>query len=231
MALANLIEQALMAPSIFHYENVLNHPNVIALAERTDVPDVHKLINTLKLFTYGCFEDYIAEQNKVNLLSLEQIEKLRLLSLMSIATKNNRIKYDFLTEKLGLPPAAYQKLEEIIMSAMCQGAIQGQMDQEHELLLVQGVQGRDVRPEEIPHLSQKASEWCESMEKVLKEAFAEEKAAKEAAENEAASEKRFQEEIQSIKKAVKMDVEERRENSEAPVEMRPKKSKMRIRKN
>ena len=38
-----------MAPSIFHYEDVLNHPNVVALAERTDVPNVDKLINTLKV--------------------------------------------------------------------------------------------------------------------------------------------------------------------------------------
>ena len=61
--------------------------------------------------------------------------------------QNCTIKYDFLKEKLGLAPGNYQKLEEIIMSGMCLGAITGQMDQEKGLLHIQGVTGRDVRPE------------------------------------------------------------------------------------
>jgi len=233
-ALAALIKEAMIAPTIFHYEEILSHPNVTEMAASDD-SEVEPLINTLRLFTYGSYEDYIADQQKFLVLSMEQIEKLRLLSLMSIAIKNCRIKYDFLNEKLGLAAGDYQKLEEIIMSAMCTGALQGQMDQENKILHVQGVQGRDVQPSEISLLSKRADEWCQSMEGVLKDALHKEKVDREESENRQQSEKRFQEELQSIKKVVKMEMEERRENSDfrqdGPVEMRPKKSKLRVRKN
>jgi len=52
VALCDLIKQSLIAPTIFHYEDILLHANVKELATRGD-EEINKLVNTLKLFTYG----------------------------------------------------------------------------------------------------------------------------------------------------------------------------------
>lgn len=52
VALVDLIKQSLIAPTIFHYEDIVQHPNVTQLATEED-EQIQKLINTLRLFTYG----------------------------------------------------------------------------------------------------------------------------------------------------------------------------------
>ena len=59
MALCELIRQSLIAPNIFHFEDILYHPNVVELTTRGEE---EKLINTLKLFAYGLKDFYITIQ-------------------------------------------------------------------------------------------------------------------------------------------------------------------------
>merc|ERR1712039_760679 len=95
-SVVDLIKQALLAPSIFHFECILLHQNVKDLcSENSQNQDMQKLMNTLRLFAYGCYEDFTTEPQKFVPLGECEIEKLRLLSLMSIAIKNCAVKYDF----------------------------------------------------------------------------------------------------------------------------------------
>jgi len=236
-ALIDLLKQALIAPQIIHYQQIVSHPRVVELAESGD-PQAEDLMRTLNLFNHGNIEDYRVEEHKYKPLSLAESEKLQMLSLMTLSMKNRIVKYDFVIDKLGMIPGDYAKLEELMMNTMCMGYLVGQMDQEKKCLYVSSVVGRDIPPEEVGTLSEKAGKWCDSLEKVLKETIATENAKKEKESAEKEAEKRFQEEIQSVKRAVRMEEENRRDNDVIDIrgedsygQMRPKKSKIRPRKN
>merc|ERR1712062_263146 len=86
------------------------------------------------------------------------------------------------------------------------------MDQENKCLFVTSVVGRDIRPQEVGALFDQTAKWSDSLEQVLKDTLATEKTKKDKADAEREADKRFQEEIQSIKRAVRMEEDNRRDN-------------------
>ena len=57
------------------------------MRELSLIGEENKLLETLKLFAYGSYEDYMLNHQKFIELEENHKEKLRLLSLMSIAVK------------------------------------------------------------------------------------------------------------------------------------------------
>lgn len=79
--LKTVISQVLTNSTIYRFKWVINHPNVSAIKGTK----LEKYLNTLNLFAYGMYSEYL--KNKTNYIELEtkQIDKLKLLTVMSMS--------------------------------------------------------------------------------------------------------------------------------------------------
>ena len=88
--LQSLLVKLLSHPTIFNgFNDILNLPSVQSTLAKMDDEKRSALITTVQLFAYGTISDYFDVKNKdetgVWILNDAQIEKLRMLSVVSIA--------------------------------------------------------------------------------------------------------------------------------------------------
>jgi len=244
-ALQDLIKQSLISPYIYHYESILTHTSVRALEESADLK---KYYNVLKLFAYGTVTDYRKDKELIGWdLNESEFNKLKLLSIITLASKYHEVTYDSLLEMIGFEN--YQKLEEVLISGITSGIISGKMDQERKIFYVTSTIGRDVQLSDLSKMSQMTEAWATKTKGILVETVNMQKseAAKEAQVKH--DEKLLNEEIRSVKEALKLEQENRKsgmftakaDTSEKFIrkdtidmdsgEMKPKKYKLRGRKN
>jgi len=245
-ALQDLIKQSLISPSIFHYESILTHASVRALEESSDTK---KYFNVLKLFAYGTVTDYRNDKEVIGWeLNEAESQKLKLLSIITLASQYHEVAYDSLLEKIGFE--SYQKLEEVLISGITSGIISGKMDQERKIFYVTSTIGRDVQLSDLSKMTEMTEAWATKTRGILVETVNMQKneAAQEAKVKN--DEKLLNEEIRSVKEALKLEQENRKsgmftakaDTSEKFIrkdtidisdsgEMKPKKYKLRGRKN
>uniref|UniRef100_A0A2K6S7S3 COP9 signalosome subunit 7A n=1 Tax=Saimiri boliviensis boliviensis TaxID=39432 RepID=A0A2K6S7S3_SAIBB len=82
-ALATLIHQVLEAPGVYVFGELLDMPNVRELAES----DFASTFRLLTVFAYGTYADYLAEARNLPPLTEAQKNKLRHLSVVTLAAK------------------------------------------------------------------------------------------------------------------------------------------------
>jgi len=157
-----LIKQALDNPATFVFGELLDQPNIKALAEG-ECKDAY---DTLCLFAYGTFEDYHAAPDKFLALTDPNKKKLKQLSLVSIAAKQKSIPYSVLLTKLDIKHV--RELEDLIIDSIYTGVISGKLDQKEQRFQVDWCMGRDVRPGELEEMVHVLNQWCEKSENLLK---------------------------------------------------------------
>lgn len=160
LALVFLIDKVLGSPKIYSFGDLLQLPSVMALSgdaratqtEKYSSDDDHrekclKSFNTLELFAYGTYRDYIS--NKSNYIELNDImkSKLKQLSVISIAETNKVIPYSELQEALEI--GEIRALEDLLIETIYTGLISAKLNQLDSVLRIQSTVGRDVKPENI----------------------------------------------------------------------------------
>lgn len=109
-----------------------------------------KLYNTINLFSFGSYTDYIGKKEKYIELTEGAIFKLRQLTLMSEALDDNTLSYDLLQDKLIL--GNDQELERLIVESIYSDIIEAKIYSQERYIKISTCRGRDVllSSEEIP---------------------------------------------------------------------------------
>ncbi|XP_025260299.1 COP9 signalosome complex subunit 7b isoform X2 [Theropithecus gelada] len=160
-ALTALISQVLEAPGVYVFGELLELANVQELAEGANAA----YLQLLNLFAYGTYPDYIANKESLPELSTAQQNKLKHLTIVSLASRMKCIPYSVLLKDLEM--RNLRELEDLIIEAVYTDIIQGKLDQRNQLLEVDFCIGRDIRKKDINNIVKTLHEWCDGCEAVL----------------------------------------------------------------
>jgi len=144
---------------------VLEHPGVNVFGELLDMPNVQQLAGTssagslelLRVFAFGTWSEYKARVAELPPLSEQQIIKLKKLTVVHLASQSKLLAYDALMRELEL--RSVRELEDVLISCMYHGLLQGRFDQQAGHLEVFSCVGRDVHPSEIPQMAATLLAW------------------------------------------------------------------------
>lgn len=167
-ACAELIRQALEAPGVYVFGELLAMPNVLEL-ENGPYAD-H--LRTLRLFAYGTFAEYTENNNgdggdqQLLVLSACMRRKLQHLTIVSMTVKSKRLPYDELLTALRI--VNVRDLEDLIIDAIYADIVHGKLDQHKRHFEVDYAIGRDVRPGDLGQIVSTLKEWSGACETVLK---------------------------------------------------------------
>jgi len=128
------------------------------------------------LFAYGTVGDYTAGHAAGRLpeVSPPVLQKLRMLTVASLASQERTLPYSGLYPALGLVNGDSRGLEEVVIAAVQAGLVAGRIDQRAAVFEVSSVQGRDVRPspESIDALLARLSTWRAAVDDAAADAAA-----------------------------------------------------------
>lgn len=161
-AVLHLIRECLEHQHIFVFGELLQLPNVQALAES---PETECWLRLLRLFAYGVYADYVSDAATLPPLTAAMRSKLRSLTLISMAEKTKRIAYHTLLQELGM--TSRRELEDLIIDVIYAKAVTGKMDQKNDWLEVESTIGRDIKPEQLDAVASVLTAWCENCDNVL----------------------------------------------------------------
>ncbi|XP_078507663.1 COP9 signalosome complex subunit 7a [Lissotriton helveticus] len=160
-ALAALISQVLEAPGVYVFGELLDMQNVKELASG----DHAATFRLLTVFAYGTYGDYMAESSTLPALNDAQKNKLRHLSVVTLAANLKCIPYSVLLEKLHLKNV--RQLEDLIIEAIYADVVRGTLDQRNQRLEVDYSIGRDIRREDLSTIARTLQDWCQGCEAML----------------------------------------------------------------
>jgi COP9 signalosome complex subunit 7 len=160
-AAAELVKQVLEAPGVYVFGELLDMPNIQELAEG----QYSKHLDLLNLFAYGVYSDYKANEANLPELTPAQGQKLRHLTIVSLATKNKCIPYTTLLQELDMKNL--RELEDLIIEVVYADVIHGKLDQKNGRLEVDYAIGRDIKPDNVGTIIQVLQEWCDTCETML----------------------------------------------------------------
>ncbi|XP_062843890.1 COP9 signalosome complex subunit 7b-like [Trichomycterus rosablanca] len=159
-ALVSLINQMLEAPGVYSFGEFLELPCVKQLSTGPN----QEYSRLLDLFAYGTYHDYKANKDALPALSEAQKNKLRHLTIASLAANTQCIPYSVLQQALGV--ASVRQLEDVLIEAVYLDVIRGKLDQCKQQLEVETCISRDMRYENTGRLVHTLNEWCVSCENV-----------------------------------------------------------------
>jgi len=164
-AAIGLIKQVLEAPGVYVFGELLDHPKIIEL--ETSHADGACHLRLLRIFAYGTYSDYLTDKETPALpsLSANTVKKLRLLTLVSLATKSKLIKYSGLQHELKMD--GVRELEDLIIDAINSNIIQGKLDQKASYFEVDWAMGRDIRKTDVTKIAKTLKDWRESCNGML----------------------------------------------------------------
>ena len=126
-ALEKVIEQILTS-QLINTSSFLNEPNIKKLGDK------NKHYQTLHLFSYGTWKDYVKSQSKYISLTEPQSTKLKLLTLLELAKTHKQLSYSELKPLLDIT-SSFQ-LEQILFNAFNKGYLTGSINSETELVKI-----------------------------------------------------------------------------------------------
>eukprot|EP01097_Dermamoeba_algensis_P004260 TRINITY_DN2813_c0_g1_i1.p1 TRINITY_DN2813_c0_g1~~TRINITY_DN2813_c0_g1_i1.p1 ORF type:complete len:245 (-),score=45.99 TRINITY_DN2813_c0_g1_i1:55-789(-) len=156
-----IILSALENPNIFFFSELLSCPSVQKLETSLSKNHVEKL----RLFSYGTYIDFKANEAHFGPLSSNQQKKLRQLTIVSLATKQKIIPYDLLLQHLDMTEV--RELEDLFIDSIYQGLLRGKLDQKDKQLEIEFAVGRDLRPGQLLEMVSFLNQWCQHSDGIL----------------------------------------------------------------
>ncbi|CAN8071052.1 unnamed protein product [Agarophyton chilense] len=101
-----------------------------------------KYVQLLRLFAYGTLEQYQRTQHMYPRLSERQLNKLRTLTLVSLAAGRSELSYHQLRHALAVHST--RQLEDVVIDAVYAGLLRARMNQHAATVHISAVEGRDV---------------------------------------------------------------------------------------
>nr|ODN94107.1 hypothetical protein L203_00283 [Cryptococcus depauperatus CBS 7841] len=161
-AAAKVVLDVTAAPGVYVFSELMEMPNIQALASDPSTSGHYRL---LELFAYGTLGDY--EENKTGLPPLQEahINKLKHLTLVSLALQHRSLKYDKLLLDLHLETT--RQVEDLVIDAIYAGLLTGKLHHDTLTLHIDSVSGRDVRLEDVAKMQTCLQNWCTTAETLL----------------------------------------------------------------
>lgn len=170
-AASDLIIRATSAPNTFLFAELLQTPQIQALASSDAAPH----LRLLEIFSYGTYQTY-KQESGLPALNEAQTLKLRQLSLATMAatvsntssdpSAPNNLSYGALQQELELD--SRQALERLVISATYAGLITATLDPAGSTVRVSAVAPlRDLAPGSIPTLLSSLRAWSDRCSAVL----------------------------------------------------------------
>ncbi|CAM9443236.1 unnamed protein product [Ectocarpus sp. 6 AP-2014] len=156
-----LIQQVLSNKKLFVFGELLAMPNVQALAGTPHEPH----LRLLETFAYGTYADAQAKADQLPKLTGAQVDKLRMLSVVSLAHTSKVVPYAAMKTALGID--SIRRLEDVIFDTMYAGLLQGKLDQRQAVLKVKYAMARDVRVDELTIMIDKLGSWASTTQVLL----------------------------------------------------------------
>ncbi|XP_040318991.1 COP9 signalosome complex subunit 7a isoform X1 [Herpailurus yagouaroundi] len=214
-ALATLIHQVLEAPGVYVFGELLDMPNVRELAES----DFASTFRLLTVFAYGTYADYLAEARNLPPLTEAQKNKLRHLSVVTLAAKVKNctdpsptnhpprpwpqcIPYAVLLEALALRNV--RQLEDLVIEAVYADVLRGSLDQRNQRLEVDYSIGRDIQRQDLSAIARTLQEWCVGCEVVLSGIEEQVSRANQHKEQQLGLKQQIESEVANLKKTIKV---------------------------
>ncbi|XP_058832031.1 COP9 signalosome complex subunit 7 isoform X2 [Topomyia yanbarensis] len=160
-ACLELIKQVLEAPGVHVFGELLAMPNILELQGGPNA----SYYNTLNLFAYGTYRQYLENQAQLIELTPVMRKKLQHLTIVSLAIKTKCIPYEELLTELDIKNV--RDLEDMIIEAIYADIIHGKLDQKNKQLEVDYAIGRDIRKGDVKEIVGTLQEWCDSCETIL----------------------------------------------------------------
>ncbi|XP_076087068.1 COP9 signalosome complex subunit 7b-like [Mytilus galloprovincialis] len=196
-AALELVKQALEAPGVYVFGELLDMPNVKELATGAHA----QYFDLLNIFAYGTYSDYKERKGKLPDLTQAQMTKLRQLTIVSLATKTKHIPYSVLLQELDIQNL--RNLEDLIIEVIYADIIHGKLDQKNQRLEVDYAIGRDIRSEAVPEIINVLQDWCNGCEAVLQSIKLQITKANQNKENNIRIKQQMEQEVANIKKTLK----------------------------
>lgn len=147
-ACVSVIQRAINHKSIFVFSELLEVTSVQDL--KTGSPEFSKAYNTLELFAYGTYGEYKSNSSNYLELTPSQLEKLKKLTLVSIAMESKIIPYENLMRELDI--SNVRTIEDLIIDCMYLGLLKGKLNQRDSMLTILETSSRDIRKENVESL-------------------------------------------------------------------------------
>jgi len=161
-ALVAVIQQALSAPNIYVFGELLDMPNVQQLIGTDD----QKSVDLLKIFAFGTYADYKANAANLPVLNALALTKLKQLTIVTLAARQKVIPYSTLLAELEV--GNLRELEDLIIECLYQGLVSGKLDQKAKQLEVDTSMGRDLKPGQLDTITQTLQLWSQKSSSLLK---------------------------------------------------------------
>ncbi|GAA6011125.1 hypothetical protein JCM11491_006735 [Sporobolomyces phaffii] len=142
---ANLISQAVSAPGVYVFSELLQLPSISDLATNEQHAGQYRL---LELFAYGTWSDYVAARDQYPTLSAEQETKLKQLTVLSLASETRILPYSTLLTSLEI--SSIPLLEDLLIESIYSNIFVARLDQKARQLEILSSLGRDVKPVTAP---------------------------------------------------------------------------------
>ncbi|KAJ2521854.1 COP9 signalosome complex subunit 7b [Coemansia sp. RSA 1939] len=160
---APIIQMALGDEGIFHYGRLLISPKLEELAQTEQHASIQRQV---EVFCYGTYNEYNAD-NTLPQLTQPQLEKLKHLTVVSLASESKLLAYDDIKKELGL--SEDQQVEDLVIACIYKNLIAAKLDQKRRVVEIDHVIGRDVRREDLEDIYTKLEKWAEACDEVLGE--------------------------------------------------------------
>ncbi|RKF57699.1 COP9 signalosome complex subunit 7a [Erysiphe neolycopersici] len=153
-AAADLIERATSAPNTYIFAELLETPEIQALANS---PNHSSYLKLLEIFSYGTYQTYCRTSSLPKLNTVQTI-KLRQLSFLTLATNPANLSYDALLFALGLE--THRELESLVISVIYAGLVECTLDPYNKRVIVASISPlRDLEPNSMPSMIKALDEW------------------------------------------------------------------------
>jgi COP9 signalosome complex subunit 7 len=219
---ANIVTNATSAPQTYVFAELLETPTIQALAA-PDTPAEYKgYLKLLEIFAWGTWQEYQGMHwlqlqstlyqpwsRKITLrtpatpnlpkLSAEQSLKLRLLSLLTLATTTKPLTYQTLMKSLSLPTTA--DLESLVTTAIYANLISARLSPASTpptINVTSVAPLRDVQPQSLPQMVTLLTEWESRCGEVVTDLETEIARVKTNAQKRFAKEKAYRERLEEM---------------------------------
>jgi len=161
-AAAQLVQQVTETAGVFVFNELLHMQGIKELESNDKYAHAWQL---LQLFAFGTLKDYKENVSNVQSLSTQQLFKLRLLTIATLASQSKYVSYKTLQEQLDL--SNVRELEDLIIDAIYAGILCCKLDPKEQQLEVEYVIGRDIRPQLLDTIISTLGEWHSNCEKAM----------------------------------------------------------------
>ncbi|GJQ13378.1 hypothetical protein GpartN1_g5169.t1 [Galdieria partita] len=159
-----VIQQLLEDPNIHVFGEVLQEPTILQLKKSGSQKD---WVQLLEIFAYGTCKDVQVDCTLWNIMGDEAKRKLKRLTVVQMASKQNQLKYSALMEILGL--VSVRELEDLLVDCIEHSLIRGKLDQKQQLFQVEWAMGRDVSESQLEEMIENFYQWEKNAELLLEQ--------------------------------------------------------------